>query len=58
MYATGVMEEAMENGGIACDVGTKSYLNVTSSSFNLGHTFGSVSLFGVCYACVCLCVHI
>ena len=51
MYATGVIEEAIENGGIVYDVGTTSCLNITSSSFSVGHTFESV----LCVLCMCVC---
>ena len=42
-----VIEEGIESGGVACDVGTKpkdQCLNDTSSSFDTVGTFSSVSL--------------
>ena len=50
-----VIEEGIESGGVACDVGTKpkdQCLNDTSSSFDTVETFSSVSLIMYNYTCI------
>ena len=58
-----VIEEGIESGGVACDVGTKpkdECLNDTSSSFDPVETFSSVSLIMYNYICIrhaCTCTY-
>ena len=59
-----VIEEGIESGGVACDVGTKpkdECLNNTSSSFDTVEIFSSVSLIMYNYTCIqhaCTYVHV
>lgn len=58
---TDVIEEGIEGGGLACDVGTRSEeqcRNVTVSSFDYEETFYNVSLKYILWCRTCYCMDI